>query len=225
MRKSKSTKAKAAKLSESDLAAFVVNYMKDRGYTVYGEVLNKAGARADMYCVNGSKSVSIETKTTFSLKVIEQAYQWLGQASEIYVAVPKALNYKERYFAMDVCSMYGIGVIEVDTNQKYNNVTMLRKAAICSKPNMPKLYEEQQDSVAGNANNDYVTPFKLTVRAIQEFIDGQQPLDLRYVIRQVKHHYASENSAYAALTKLISAGVLDSVKIMTKGKKRYIYLD
>jgi hypothetical protein len=222
MRKSK-IKVKAAKLVESDLAAFVVKHMKSLGYTVYGEVQNKAGARADIYCTCNGISVSIETKTTFSLKVIEQAYQWLGQATSVYVAVPMAKNKKERYFSMDVCSNYGIGVFEVDT--KTGRVYTLRPAAKCDKPNMPTLYEEQKGSVAGNSNNEYVTPFKLTVRAIQEHLDINGSQELRSVIRKIKHHYASENSAYAALSKLIAAGVLDGVKMINKGRTRYIYLD
>ena len=207
------TKVPAVKLSEKDLAVHVVAYLERVGYTTYKEVaLNGGGTdRADIYGVaqlgNNYATVSVETKTTFSIKVIEQAWQWVGRAHNVYIAVPATKSRTERVFARDLCSMLGIGVMEVTGS----SVEVTCPALHHPTPVFPKLYEEQKLSIAGNADNEYVTPYKLTADRILVYMQGREKATITEVVTNVKHHYRHNTSAKSALSKLISMGVIEGL--------------
>lgn len=197
------------KLSEADMAVHVVSYLERLGYTTYKEVaLNGGGSdRADIYGVHRANgmTLSVETKTTFSIKVIEQSWQWAGRAHMVYVAVPAMKNQSNRHFAQMLCSMLGIGVLEVDER---GAVSAVSNALLHPTPKLPKLYEEQRDSVAGNANNEYVTPYKLTATQVMDFMASRKSAPIRDVVAGVRHHYKTPNTARASLAKLIAMGVM-----------------
>lgn len=206
-------KAPAPKLSEKDLAVHVVAYLERVGYTTYKEVALHGGGsdRADIYGVaqvgSAYATVSVETKTTFSIKVIEQAWQWVGRAHSVYIAVPAAKNKSERLFARDLCAMLGIGVMEVTGSE----VAVTNPPLHHPNPRFPTLYEEQKNSVAGNADNEYVTPYKLTAARIQAYMEGRATAPIATVVLQVKHHYRHNASAKSALSKLIAMGVIEGL--------------
>lgn len=167
-----------SKLSEKDLAKEVVSWLKKNNYEVYQEVQVFAyGQIADIVAVKDNRIWVIETKTSFGLKVLEQAHSWKNFANKVSVAVPVR---KRRYgrakdFGRLVCSVLNIGLIEVGINffnkkhgQDYSWIE-----------EMFKPYEEEidmphlQDSLcelhktfaeAGNNSGDRLTPIGATMK-------------------------------------------------------------
>jgi hypothetical protein len=88
-------------MKESDLIYIVRDYLDKRGFITYGEVqMTKSTKRCDMFALDkDNHSIVFEAKTTFNVKVIEQAYHWIGKSNEVYVIVPYTKrNSKTRYF-------------------------------------------------------------------------------------------------------------------------------
>lgn len=195
-------------------------------YTVYKEVCWKgAGSqRCDMYAVaeNGA-SIVIETKLSFGLAVIEQAFNWQKHANCVYIAVPAATKRSARTFGYHVCELLGVGVIEVDTYLKECGVMVSSKTY--PNPKMPALYEEQKMSVAGNANSQYVTQFKITRNRIYEYMEKNNCVDLSQLVKEIRHHYASNNSAVGSLRKLLEFNAIKGLKLVRNGNRLQVIKD
>jgi len=95
----------------------------------------------------------------------------------------------------------------------------------CADPNVPTLYEEQRDSIAGTTGQSYVTPFKLTVNKIYEYLKNEndnESITLSKLIKNIDHHYKTEYSAKQSIEKMIKIGVISEAEIYTKGKIKYV---
>jgi hypothetical protein len=203
-------------MTEPELAQKIIKYVVNLNYETYNEVsMHGIGgdARADMYFVkrhNGEiiDSVVVETKTSFSTKVIQQADRWrtakLSHRVYVCVPAPKRKDLKSRRFLFKVCKLLGIGVF-----QYYNNNDFLFgiKESVVSETINPKkyppLYEQQKDSVAGNSKSEYVTKFKLTVMKLNEFMEDKPHYIWKELIEEIDHHYSNDRSAMGSLKKLI----------------------
>ena len=112
----------ATAMKETELAARVVAWLRNRGLTVYQEVRQARGdCVADLVVdVNGQAWV-IEVKLSLGLTVIRQAANWTRHVPRVSVAVPESKQQpgmsrrpsEDRRFAHHVCEERGIGVIEV----------------------------------------------------------------------------------------------------------------
>ena len=203
------------KLKEEDLTEFVRRDLEELGYETYGEVSWKGGSsrRCDMFAKNGNESIVFEAKLSFNLTVIEQAYKWKANANKVYVLIPKThRKVKSRIFARTLCQKLGIGVMEVNL---YNgNYSITVKPEINNKPKLPKLYTEQKLTKASNAQNEYVTPFKMTVKRLNEYMENKDSEILLNVIKNIDHHYKNEKSACGALKKMIERRVIPDYSII-----------
>ncbi len=211
---------------EEQLALHVVRHLEDLGYDVYKEVCKKGGGtdRADIYAVMNTGpqkggTVAIEVKLTFGLKVIEQAFAWKKMATFVYVAVPVGKR-KDRAFAYYLCKQIGVGVIEIEERRGFANIVV---AAPVNMPiTMPKLFDEQKLSAAGNANNQYVTPFKLTISRLHEHLTNNGRMTVSLALSGIKHHYKSHMSACASIIKYIEEGQLPMFQLLSNGRTRLI---
>lgn len=208
-------------MKEEELAKHIISFFEKQGYEVYKEVCAYGGgtARADIYCVRGQETVAIETKMGLGLKVIDQAFTWRMMANYSYIAIP----YKHKadvHFAKQVCQDYGIGILYF--YPKNEAVVEFLKPAYNTDPSNPKLYEEQKDSVAGNARSEYVTPFKLTCKQLLDYVTVKGgKVGIKEAIRNINHHYANENSAESSLKKMVRLNVIDGLKVVKDGKFYY----
>jgi hypothetical protein len=214
-------------MKESELAEEIITYLEKKGYTSYKEVSmrGKGGnARSDCYFtkeVNGkTETIAVETKTSMTLKVIEQADRWKSHANQVYVCVPTVTRkgWKGRKFAIKMCKALGIGVFEYGVKGiKESNIGLINEKA-----KMPPLYEEQKDSVAGNDSGQFFTAFKNTVNELDKFMDDKDEYLLTDLIKEINHHYKSENSAKSSLKKMIERKVIDNYTIEKKSNKIYV---
>jgi len=214
-------------MKESELAEKIIEHLEGKGYTSYKEVSmrGKGGnARSDCYFtkeVNGKTvTIAVETKTSMTLKVVEQADRWKKHANQVYVCVPTVTRkgWKSRKFAIKMCKALGIGVYEYGTKGiKESNVGIVNEKA-----KMPPLYEEQKSSVAGNDTGEFFTAFKNTVNELNKFMDDKDEYLLTDLIKEINHHYKSENSAKSSLRKMVEQKVIENYKIEKKSNKIYI---
>lgn len=208
------------KLKEEDLTEFVRGDLDLLGYETYGEVSWKGGSsrRCDMFAKLNNESIVFEAKLSFNLKVIEQAFLWKANANKVYVLIPKTYRkVKSRKFARIICEKLGIGVMEV--NLTNGNYTISVNPEINMKPKLPKLYDEQKLTKASNAQNQYVTPFKMTVKYLNEYMLNKDSEILMIVIKAIEHHYKNERSACNAIKKLIERNVIENYSIRKENNK------
>lgn len=201
---------KSSKIKESDIAQICVNYLETKGYTVYKEVTmnGKGGRRADIYGTMGDISIIVEAKMSFSLKVIEQAYNWRVNANRAYICIPKPKRSgrKSFNFGLKVCKELGIGVITVDYNMQDCNIEL--ESNYHENIKRPVLYDAQKNSVAGNDESKFHSAFKETCLNFDKYMIDKDNIKLSEIIDNIKHHYASKVSAQSSLKKMIELNIL-----------------
>jgi len=204
-------------MKEEELALYVVKHFENLGYEVYKEVALFGGGsiKADIYCQKNGETISIETKMGMGLKVIEQAWRWRMNANFSYICCPYKRN-ADYSFALEICRDHGIGVIFFHKN---GHLEVKVYPTLNEDPDNPKLYEEQKDSVAGNGRSEFVTPFKLTCKQLIDYITVKGgKVGVKEAIRNIKHHYANENSAESCLKKMVRLNVIEGVKLVKDPK-------
>lgn len=219
------------KIKESDLASVIIKYLEDLGYTSYKEVsLKGAGGniRTDCYLTkedsNGNivETLALETKTGFTLKVMEQAYRWRNYSNYCYVCIPtpKRKDRTTYQFCINICKLMNIGIFEV--NMYSNTVKVLNAPTIAKNTKIPPLYEQQKESVAGNDTSSYITAFKITVMAIEEYMKDKEQEELSVMIKNIKHHYSTPSSASNTIQKMVNKKVIKNFTIIKEDKKIFI---
>ena len=208
-------------VTENDLANIVIEYFESNGYEIYKEVVNsKRSNRADIIAVKDGKYTVIETKMSFGSTVIEQASKWSEYSHYRYICCPRSKRRNNRRFGYSICNDYGIGVIDIGTS---NDVRIVYESTFNNNPTLPTLYTEQMEQDAGT-NNKYITPFKITCKRLVEYINSNDKTSLLTAMKNIDHHYKTDNSAKNAMMKLIKIGVLPELKLIKEGRTTYVSL-
>jgi len=214
-------------MEESVLTEFVRKDLESIGFTTYAEVCVRGGGdkRCDMYGriedkdnPNFGHTIAFEAKLSFNFKVLEQAYFWKERANEVYVIVPTTFkNMTTRKFARDICKLLGVGVMEVNVKSEKYHVTV--KPTWCSNPKFPTLYEEQKFIIASNSQNNYTTPFKITVKRLNEYMKDRDKALLTQVVKNIEHHYKGDMAAVRAIKFLIEKNIIQEFYISKENNK------
>lgn len=123
---------------EKERTLFLVlrEWLRGKGFSVYGEVSHLgclgAYARADLIAIKDNQIYAFETKNNLSLKVVEQAANWIGLVNQSFVAIPKPKQQipeaTERFLRKN-----GIGLITIDTMKPKNSlVEIAYRDGICN---------------------------------------------------------------------------------------------
>lgn len=198
---------------EAILAKSGIDYFESLGYTTYKEVSLKGGGsiRADIFCKKGNESISVEVKMSMSLKIIEQGFKWREHSNKTYILIPKKRKFN--LFAEQICRDYGIGLLYY----KDGIFTERVQPSVTLEPKEPQLYEEQLLSDASNNRGEFVTPFKLTINRLMDYI-GDNKLQLSNVISNIEHHYKDNSSATNSIKSMIKIGVIKLKLVKESGK-------
>jgi hypothetical protein len=204
---------------ETELAARVVAWLSEMGWTVYQEVqMRSHGKRADIVAVLGKVSWVVECKTSLSLDVIQQAIEWDAFANFRSIAIPKV----RRSIRETICRFArfnGFGIIEsgYDIHEaeparlNRNPIRNIREA-VCE--------EHKTFSLAGNANCDFYSPFKETIRKVVEYVKANPGSGMKQIVDGIKdHHYASGQSARCAIAKWIQLGRISGIESYQDGNR------
>jgi hypothetical protein len=199
------------KISESEMAGFIVEWLKDQKWEVYQEVLC-GGNRCDIVAVQGPIIWAIETKKNMSLALIEQALNWIPYAHYVSVGVP----WSRRSVAEKLLSDNGIGILRTEYKWE-SEITEQTRPKLHRKiaPALKKsLHEEQKTyALAGNNKSAFYSPFKRTKEALVSLVQAKPGIKFSEAIGQIDFHYTTRGAALSSLRTWINSGVIGEIKI------------
>lgn len=212
-------KPETKKWTEVELAAEVIRWLQDEGWTVYQEVeVYQGGERADIVAVKGSVVSVIECKLTLTLDLIAQAEHWLGWAHMVSVATPRFMGRsRARRCGVKLLTMLGIGQITVDEPwsviEGECRVRVSRKAKRRRKlPHVETLRgvlcpEHQTFAAAGNAKGKRWSAYQASVAKVVALLAEDPGLDARAIVKCLgKMHWASEAGARRGVEEAAARG-------------------
>jgi len=234
--------------TEAMLAAEVLRWLEQRGFTTYSEVTMPVGQeRADIVATRSIKAgellaanpfldegpratvdhlqvAIVQCKRELSFAVLEQADRWSEYGHGTWVAVPKAKGTSTRHFAIHKIAHKALrlGVLEVDESVVEVCSPFVRET---TDRDVQKLVDSlkpghQTHAVAGSPGGGQFTTFKETCRLLAEYVKEHDGCTLSEAIDGITHHYRSKKSAQSALSEWISKGKVPGV---VQGWKQRLY--
>lgn len=213
-------------MTETELAKNVISWLTADDWDIYQEV-SSDGGRADIVAVKQGLSWVIETKVNYGIAVLEQAFNWLGYANFVSVAVSRGVKRRRGNVAHYIHIDKGIGLITVN---QFGWVSISEDAKLFRLKNRKSIKdilcpEQKTMSNAGSANGGYFTPFKRTVGDIQRYIANNPGTTLKELIAETGYyHYVNKASAKGSIAKYILNGIIPNIKVVVeKGKHKLFY--
>lgn len=212
--------------NEQQVAIEVSDWLKSNGWTVYHEVICISG-RADIVATLGAITWVIEVKTSFTMKLLEQACDKVGHANYVSVAVPYG---KISRIMKEFLNFKGIGCIFVRnpssvSKRHYSNVEEHIRPKLYRKSSgriKKALRTEYQDCVPGTSAPGW-TPFKGTcIEAYKHVLAAGGSCLYRDMIKKIKHHYHTESGAMSSFKQMIERNIVPGIIIEKVGNKLWV---
>ncbi|RQV94489.1 hypothetical protein EH221_07395 [bacterium] len=187
--------------TEVDLAKKVIEWLEEQHWDVYQEVMMISG-RADIVAVRSGYVWTIETKTSMSFSVINQAR--VRKTHFKSIAVPVSHNRTE--LVREILNNFGIGFIEVDDFVRERIRPVLhRDYHKFSKQVIKSLRPEHKYVLsAGSSGGGYLTPYSMTMIDIRRFIGLHPGCTLKEIMDELgKFHYSTIASARCCISKAL----------------------
>ena len=202
-------------MSEVELAAHLVAWLRGRGWTVHQEVeVVRGGPRCDVVAVRGKVLWAIECKRGVGLAVLEQAHGWLGDAHRVSVATRPSKN----RFARRVLRDYGVGWLTVAGRGRVRAVVAPAVRKEIGERLRGALAEEQRTfAPAGNARARFWSPWKATVAEVQAWAAAHPAGAFAELVAGIRHHYRTAATARSCLRRHIAEGLVPGVSIERTG--------
>lgn len=192
-------------MKETDLAEHVIDWLEADGWDVYQEVRPRQyGKIADIVAVrHGWITWIIETKTSLTFDVLEQAHSW-RMSHYISIAIPAVKRRSKgrqlaewiahRHLGLGILTLgrygHGIDVAEVAPLHREYHEWSKRELLPALRP------EHKHFARAGSANGHYYTPYRHTMMNVQRIIEKHPGITLRAIMQELAdHHYVSDQSA------------------------------
>jgi hypothetical protein len=221
--------------SESELAKPVVSYLHEEGWEVWQEVQLSTYSRiADIVAFRNPVYWIIECKLRFGLEVVDQARGWRNCAHYVSVAVPYVTDRAASGTLDFVCRHFGIGMIEVIKRGEYDTAYQVNQHRELS-PSLlrhPKLLcmlkdglrdEQKTWAEAGNHFGRRFTPFAGTCYGLARVVAANPGVEFSEALANIKHHYASDQSARSSLLRWVEAGKVKEVQMVRDGRRILLF--
>ena len=205
-------------------------WLERHGFEVFPEVeIGRGLPIADLVAVNNGRVCVFEGKTSLSAKLIRQAFFWRGHADRVAIVLPAPKTEsatEERRKFHDLLDFLGIGLTEIDDGRviprivskenKAGNGEILREI-VCK--------GHQVMGEAGSGKGERYTKYKSTIEAMRQYAAENPGALLKEVVRNVEHHYKSDQHARTQLLKLARFGELRGIRIDTRVTPAKVYAD
>jgi len=182
----------------------VKELLEEMGYEVFSEVQPSfTFRRADVVGYNKPAVCIVEMKTSLTMDLIQQAYQWLPYAHYVYIAIPKRVK-GIHDFVFKVLKGFGIGIIEVDWFTDVSLKAKFNRPVLKKDWDNELLPEHKTWLDGGSSGGGYVTPYKLTMSKVRSYLERKYPrwVPLSEILEHCETHYRSpKNSLSNALRK------------------------
>jgi hypothetical protein len=219
-------------MTEIDLAAQIIKWLKDRDWIVHQEVLIPGvKGPADIVAVKDGMVWFIETKLSLNLDLLGQAYRWLGMAHRVSMGLPypKRGEYDKKMFVGQFCSDYGISTIKVDHRGKLHFHHLRAERAPVEQAAidfvMANLCEEQKTyAPAGGRGNKIWTPYKSTCQIVVKHVQDHPGCTIAELVETCgRLHYSSNACARSTLLKRIAHGAVKGVTMIQHGSDYHLF--
>lgn len=219
-------------MPETELASHIIAWLQDHQWEVYQEVSlhREGGIRADIVAKRDRIIWVIETKTTFGLQVLAQAWEWTRHAHFVSIAVPYRKQHNSSFaFERELFQQYGIGLIYVRTigsSVDYDiSITETYRPKFRRQVSLPELHERYKTySQAGNNRCEFFTSFKETKENIINHVKKTGTIAYRDLIDKIDHHYRTPSAARACLAKYIGTHIIPELETYHAGNKLMVRL-
>lgn len=209
-------------LSEAEIAAKVVEFLKERGHEVYQEVRPGGVGTpiADIVYTCATGTYIVETKRRLSMELLIQCRRWQHdrRANGVYAAFQSPARRADREKtdeAIEALRQLGIGSIVLDGRSgKVLMSATCERVVDLYKPISGFLREEHKDwAKAGTTGDGYFTPFRGTCQAATTCIEEHGEMTLKELFQRIDHHYASKSSAYSSFGKALREGLVKGLTL------------
>jgi hypothetical protein len=212
-------------MKETELASLVIDYMRGLKWDAYQEVQGPGG-RADIVLTQGPFLGVVETKRHMELRLLEQAQSWTAYSHLTWAAVWKPKR-NHSFFLTDICRTYlGIGLLLVSKRKKTVAEVVkpkLQRKAMVGQVRRLLEPEHKHFAEAGNDQNQYWSPFKRTVREIQNLVMDKPGIRLGDAVRIIQHHYTTSSTARNCIATWLRKGIIDGVEAHLVGRHLELY--
>lgn len=170
------------------------------------------GATADIVAIKGEVVIVVEMKTSLSLKLIEQVFNWRTKAHLVFAAVPQRTEIT--LFARELLRNAGIGLLVLDIDNTYSKepycsrITKYERAKLYRGPLTVKweqhIIPEFKENIAGVQNADIkVSRYKLMMRYIRRLLErNEDGLSIDEIADRVDSYYINpKKGLFNALKK------------------------
>lgn len=217
--------------SEAELGTAVLGWLSQQGWDVFPEVTSGGGdVRADLVAVCGPLLWVVECKMAFGLPVLAQADRWRGRAHYVSIAVPGMPKGDAAGFGREVARERGIGVIvahpprwDGDRSEWRVQAPALNRRASVGR--LRGLLHVGQKAFTAGAQSGFYTPYQGTCQALRELLDSRpEGMPVKEAIDALKgqHHYSSDSTARASLSKWVRWGHVPGVALVEGKPPRFV---
>lgn len=215
------------KYTEAEVAAVVMEELTAQGWDCYPEVEIPSG-RADIVAIQSFPYLPhrqcvyiVETKTSWSLSVLEQAWYRSCYAHYVSVAAPTKVG----YFFERLCRERGIGLIRFDQRSYDLKIDWARgleprlqrhRAREIAGPagTLGRLHEDMKRYAPGTSGS-YSTPFKRTMDKCRQYVHDNPGATVVDIASNVVSHHAKLSSFNQAILKFL--GQQDGIEARNEG--------
>lgn len=196
--------------SETELAAKVIDWLRETEWEIYQEVqIRQGGPIADIVAFRDPLIWIVECKRTYGLQVVRQAYIWTGQANYISIATEPT-----KFTSFDSIMLRGLGIGRLQVSSDiYEDVHprfyRRRGSAVSQSLNEAHKYY----APAGNSESLRYTPWRSTCDAVANAVRQNPGLTMKELLASIVTHYGSTTTARTALVKWIRLGKIKDVEI------------
>jgi hypothetical protein len=212
------------KISEQAVAAAIVAYLEDLGLDVYQEV-EIQGTVADIVAVRAPEIWIVETKTTWSLDLLEQlrVHKHDGHAHRLFAGVPTSRNDWDR---QRVFKELGFGsIIYFPTwDGHHSKVETVQMAPRLTSHPLPKVlrvldagHKTHAKAGAPCAGGRW-TPYRRTCEALERIVNRSPGITLVAAVKEIDHHYSTDGAARSSLAHWVMNGKVPGVSLKIDGR-------
>lgn len=209
--------------SEAEMARIVVTELQRLGYETYEEVsLGRGGQRADIVGVLGPIIAVVECKMSLSLKLLDQLTEWQGRAHRIIGAVPRYRRGAtvHRYFRTEGFGLWTVSRFEDGIDEQITP-RLQRRVDMRIRRYLRPEQRSGEYARAGASGGGYYTPFRGTVRELEDLAREKPGIELRQAVKEISHHYSSARTAMSSIPAMIRAGVILGLRVEGSPLKLY----
>lgn len=208
--------------SETEIAEKMIEHLTQNEWDVYQEVcLGRSNRAVDILAIRGRVSMAVEAKTSLSLAVIEQAYEWRHYANHCCIVTPKSPG----AFQRRVLEWCGVGAYWVHAG---GEISGPHPRPVLSRRTLPDLIasikpEHKHWCAAGSQHGRY-TAFGDTKRKLIDYVARHNGCLIKDAVESIKHHYSCDKTAIGTLVSWAGTKVMPEICVRKEGGKNRFFV-